>query len=177
MSTDAEMAIYGKAAIFLRKPEKERIEAQNKQLDAKSACYVVDTKELYVKGTIKSKDGGKVTVTVNDTKEKVVKEDEVHPMNPPKFDKIEDMAMMTHLNEPSVLYNLKERYAAWMIYTYSGLFCATVNPYKWLPVYDAEVVAAYRGKKRMEAPPHIFSVSDNAYQFMLTGKTLRNLIL
>ncbi|KTF72116.1 hypothetical protein cypCar_00050388, partial [Cyprinus carpio] len=102
--------------------------------------------------------------------ERVAKEDDVHPMNPPKFDKIEDMAMMTHLNEPSVLYNLKERYAAWMIYTYSGLFCATVNPYKWLPVYDAEVVAAYRGKKRMEAPPHIFSVSDNAYQAMLTGK-------
>ncbi len=40
-----------------------------------------------------------------------------------------------------------------------------------LPVYDPEVVAAYRGKKRMEAPPHIFSVSDNAYQFMQTGKT------
>lgn len=37
-------------------------------------------------------------------------------MNPPKFDKIEDMAMMTHLSEPAVLYNLKERYAAWMIY-------------------------------------------------------------
>ena len=53
--------------------------------------------------------------------------------------------------------------------TYSGLFCATVNPYKWLPVYDMDVVNAYRGKKRMEAPPHIFSVSDNAYQFMLTG--------
>ncbi|MGH0188733.1 UNVERIFIED_CONTAM: hypothetical protein FKN15_037352 [Acipenser sinensis] len=79
------------------------------------------------------------------------------------------MAMMTHLSEPTVLYNLKERYAAWMIYTYSGLFCATVNPYKWLPVYDQSCVNAYRGKKRMEAPPHIFSVSDNAYQFMLTG--------
>lgn len=46
----------------------------------------------------------------------------------------------------------------------------TVNPYKWLPVYNAEVVAAYRGKKRSEAPPHIFSISDNAYQSMLTGK-------
>ena len=42
--------------------------------------------------------------------------DQVFPMNPPKFDKIEDMAMMTHLHEPAVLYNLKERYAAWMIY-------------------------------------------------------------
>lgn len=45
-----------------------------------------------------------------------MKEDDICPMNPPKFDKIEDMAMMTHLNEPAVLYNLKERYAAWMIY-------------------------------------------------------------
>lgn len=54
--------------------------------------------------------------------------------------------------------------------TYSGLFCVTVNPYKWLPVYNQEVVVAYRGKKRQEAPPHIFSISDNAYQFMLTGE-------
>uniref|UniRef100_A0A8P4K3G6 Myosin heavy chain, fast skeletal muscle n=1 Tax=Dicentrarchus labrax TaxID=13489 RepID=A0A8P4K3G6_DICLA len=162
MSTDAEMAAYGKAAIYLRKPERERIEAQSKPFDAKAACYVADVKELYLKGVIVKKDGGKVTVKVLDTEEeRTVKEDDVSPMNPPKYDKIEDMAMMTHLNEASVLYNLKERYAAWMIYTYSGLFCATVNPYKWLPVYDQEVVNAYRGKKRMEAPPHIFSVSDN----------------
>jgi hypothetical protein len=58
----------------------------------------------------------------------------------------------------------------WFFQTYSGLFCVTVNPYKWLPVYNPEVVAAYRGKKRQEAPPHIFSISDNAYQFMLTGE-------
>ncbi|XP_056602768.1 myosin heavy chain, fast skeletal muscle-like [Triplophysa dalaica] len=178
MSTDAEMAIYGKAAIYLRKPEKERIEAQSKPFDAKAACYVTDPKELYVKGTIKSKDGGKVTVIVTDTKEeRVAKEEDVCPMNPPKYDKIEDMAMMTHLNEASVLYNLKERYAAWMIYTYSGLFCATVNPYKWLPVYDADVVSAYRGKKRMEAPPHIFSVSDNAYQHMLTDRENQSVLI
>jgi len=69
MSTDAEMAIYGKAAIYLRKPEKERIEAQSKPFDAKTACYVADAKELYLKGTIKSKDGGKVTVELLDTKE------------------------------------------------------------------------------------------------------------
>uniref|UniRef100_A0A6I8P7C8 Myosin heavy chain 3 n=1 Tax=Ornithorhynchus anatinus TaxID=9258 RepID=A0A6I8P7C8_ORNAN len=98
-----------------------------------------------------------------------VKPEDVYAMNPPKFDKIEDMAMLTHLHEPAVLYNLKERYSSWMIYTYSGLFCVTVNPYKWLPVYNPEVVNGYRGKKRQEAPPHIFSISDNAYQFMLTG--------
>ncbi|XP_062409616.1 myosin heavy chain, fast skeletal muscle-like [Sardina pilchardus] len=175
---DGEMAAFGKAAIYLRKPEKERLEAQTKPFDAKTACYVVDKEDLYIKGTIKKKEGGKATVETLETKEeRTVKEDEVFPMNPPKFDKIEDMAMMTHLNEASVLYNLKERYAAWMIYTYSGLFCVTVNPYKWLPVYDEEVVNAYRGKKRVEAPPHIFSVSDNAYQFMLQDRENQSVLI
>lgn len=41
-------------------------------------------------------------------------------MNPPKFDMIEDMAMLTHLNEASVLYNLKRRYSHWMIYVSPG---------------------------------------------------------
>ncbi|KAM3873785.1 myosin heavy chain, fast skeletal muscle-like isoform 1-T1 [Diretmus argenteus] len=184
MSTDAEMALYGKAAIYLRKPEKERLEAQSKPFDAKNACFVTDVKELYLKGLVTKRDGDKITVKLDITKEvgilsleRVVKEADIFPLNPPKYDKIEDMAMMTHLNEGSVLYNLKERYAAWMIYTYSGLFCATVNPYKWLPVYDAEVVSAYRGKKRMEAPPHIFSVSDNAYQFMLTDRENQSVLI
>ncbi|KAJ4947449.1 hypothetical protein JOQ06_009484 [Pogonophryne albipinna] len=178
MSTDAEMAQYGAAAIYLRKPERERIESQSAPFHAKSACYVSDVKELFLKGTILKKDDGKVTVKVLTTEEeRVVKEEDVFPMNPPKYDKIEDMVMMTHLNEASVLYNLKERYASWMIYTYSGLFCATVNPYKMLPVYDMEVVNAYRGKKRMEAPPHIYSVSDNAYQFMLIDRENQSVLI
>ncbi|KAE8295976.1 Myosin heavy chain, fast skeletal muscle [Larimichthys crocea] len=178
MSTDAEMAIYGKAAIYLRKPEKERVEAQSKPFDAKSACFVPDDKELYVKGTITRIDGVNITVKLLDSEEeRTVKEEDVYKMNPPQFDKIEDMVNMTYLHEASVLYNLKERYAAWMIYTYSGLFCVMVNPYKWLPVYDPEVVSAYRGKKRMEAPPHIFSVSDNAYQFMLTNRESQSILI
>ncbi|XP_041943197.1 myosin heavy chain, fast skeletal muscle-like [Alosa alosa] len=177
MSSDAEMAVFGPAAIYLRKPEKERIEAQNRPFDARTACFVPDTKELYVKGVIQSKEGGKATVKTEAGETVTVKDEDCHPMNPPKYDKIEDMVMMTYLNEPSVLCNLKERYAAWMIYTYSGLFCVTVNPYKFLPVYSAEVVSAYRGKKRMEAPPHIFSVSDNAYQNMLTDRENQSVLI
>uniref|UniRef100_A0A2K6K6Q1 Myosin heavy chain 1 n=1 Tax=Rhinopithecus bieti TaxID=61621 RepID=A0A2K6K6Q1_RHIBE len=177
MSSDSEMAVFGEAAPFLRKSEKERIEAQNKPFDAKTSVFVVDPKESFVKATVQSREGGKVTAKTEAGATVTVKEDQVFPMNPPKYDKIEDMAMMTHLHEPAVLYNLKERYAAWMIYTYSGLFCVTVNPYKWLPVYNAEVVTAYRGKKRQEAPPHIFSISDNAYQFMLTDRENQSILI
>ncbi|XP_021094107.1 myosin-2 [Heterocephalus glaber] len=177
MSADSEMAVFGEAAPFLRKSEKERIEAQNRPFDAKTSVFVAEPKESFVKGTIQSREAGKVTVKTEAGATLTVKDDQVFPMNPPKFDKIEDMAMMTHLHEPAVLYNLKERYAAWMIYTYSGLFCVTVNPYKWLPVYNPEVVGAYRGKKRQEAPPHIFSISDNAYQFMLTDRENQSILI
>ncbi|NXN56830.1 MYH1B protein, partial [Rynchops niger] len=177
MSSDSEMAIFGEAAPYLRKSEKERIEAQNKPFDAKTSVFVVHPKESYVKSTIQSKESGKVTVKTEGGETLTVKDDQIFSMNPPKYDKIEDMAMMTHLHEPAVLYNLKERYAAWMIYTYSGLFCVTVNPYKWLPVYNPEVVLAYRGKKRQEAPPHIFSISDNAYQFMLTDRENQSVLI
>ncbi|XP_064323328.1 myosin heavy chain, skeletal muscle, adult [Phalacrocorax carbo] len=176
-SADSEMAVFGAAAPYLRKSEKERIEAQNKPFDAKTSVFVAHPKESFVKGTIQSRESGKVTVKTEAGETLTVKDDQVFPMNPPKYDKIEDMAMMTHLHEPAVLYNLKERYAAWMIYTYSGLFCVTVNPYKWLPVYNPEVVLAYRGKKRQEAPPHIFSISDNAYQFMLTDRENQSILI
>ncbi|XP_019328859.1 PREDICTED: myosin heavy chain, skeletal muscle, adult isoform X1 [Aptenodytes forsteri] len=176
-SADSEMAAFGEAAPYLRKSEKERIEAQNKPFDAKTSVFVAHPKESFVKGTIQSKESGKVTVKSEAGETLTVKDDQVFPMNPPKYDKVEDMAMMTHLHEPAVLYNLKERYAAWMIYTYSGLFCVTVNPYKWLPVYNPEVVLAYRGKKRQEAPPHIFSISDNAYQFMLTDRENQSILI
>ena len=69
MSTDAEMAQYGKAAIYLRKPEKERIEAQAAPFDAKNACYVTDVKELYLKGLVVKRDGGKCDVKILDTEE------------------------------------------------------------------------------------------------------------
>uniref|UniRef100_A0A3P8TX74 Uncharacterized protein n=1 Tax=Amphiprion percula TaxID=161767 RepID=A0A3P8TX74_AMPPE len=174
---DAEMEIFGVAAPYLRKSERERIAAQNMPFDAKTAVFVPDPKLEYVKGKIKSQDSSKVTVETEGGKVVTVHLDDIRPMNPPKFDKIEDMALLTHLHEPAVLFNLKERYAAWMIYTYSGLFCVTVNPYKWLPVYNPEVVAGYRGKKRQEAPPHIFSISDNAYQYMLTDRENQSILI
>lgn len=49
-----------------------------------------------------------------------VREAELQPVNPPRFDLLEDMAMMTHLNEAAVLHNLRQRYTRWMIYVSHG---------------------------------------------------------
>ena len=95
---------------------------------------------------------------------------DVEQQNPPKYELIEDMANMTNLSEATVIHNLATRYVKFMIYTYSGLFCVTINPYKWLPVYDQHVVGCYANKRRTEMPPHIFSISDNAYNDMIRGR-------
>uniref|UniRef100_A0A8D0L1C4 Myosin heavy chain 7B n=1 Tax=Sphenodon punctatus TaxID=8508 RepID=A0A8D0L1C4_SPHPU len=162
-----DLSEFGEAASYLRKSYEEQMKFQNIPFDGKKRAWVPDEKEAYIEIEIKDSSGGSVTVETKDKKTLTVKEDDIQQMNHPKFDMIEDMAMLTHLNEASVLHNLKRRYAHWMIYTYSGLFCVTINPYKWLPVYTAPVVAAYKGKRRSEAPPHIYSIADNAYNDML----------
>uniref|UniRef100_A0A8C2SGU2 Myosin motor domain-containing protein n=1 Tax=Capra hircus TaxID=9925 RepID=A0A8C2SGU2_CAPHI len=80
------------------------------------------------------------------------------------------MAELTCLNEASVLHNLRERYYSGLIYTYSGLFCVVINPYKQLPIYTEAIVEMYRGKKRHEVPPHVYAVTEGAYRSMLQDR-------
>ena len=83
------------------------------------------------------------------------------------MEKFDDVSNMTYLNEASVLWNLKSRYVSKLIYTYSGLFCVVINPYKRYPIYTNRVVQMYIGKRRNEVPPHLFAISEGAYQGMM----------
>ncbi|KAL0978602.1 hypothetical protein UPYG_G00172780 [Umbra pygmaea] len=168
---------FREAGPFLRKTDLELLAAQTIAFDGKKRAWVPDEREAYIEVEIKQLDGDKVIVETRDGRTLTVKEGDIQQMNPPKYDMIEDMAMLTHLNEASVLFNLRRRYSAWMIYTYSGLFCVTVNPYKWLPVYTAPVVSAYKGKRRSEVPPHIYSIADNAYNDMLRNRENQSMLI
>merc|ERR1719264_897799 len=115
--------------------------------------------------------GEEVEVEIQETSKKMfVPRDDMQKMNPPKYDKQEDMADLTCLNEASVLHNIKERYFSSLIYTYSGLFCVVVNPYKRLPIYTEKIIEIYKGKKRHEVPPHVFAITDIAYRSMLQDR-------
>merc|ERR1719500_2690958 len=115
--------------------------------------------------------GEEVEVEIQETSKKMfVPRDDLQKMNPPKYDKQEDMADLTCLNEASVLHNIKERYYSGLIYTYSGLFCVVVNPYKRLPIYTEKIIEIYKGKKRHEVPPHVFAITDIAYRSMLQDR-------
>ena len=59
--TDAQMADFGAAAQYLRKSERERLEAQTRPFDIRTECFVPDDKEEFVKAKILSREGGKIT--------------------------------------------------------------------------------------------------------------------
>lgn len=65
---DSEMAAFGAAAPYLRKSEKERLEAQTRPFDLKKDVFVPDDKEEFVKAKIVSREGGKVTAETENGK-------------------------------------------------------------------------------------------------------------
>ncbi|XP_064213636.1 myosin heavy chain, muscle isoform X38 [Tribolium castaneum] len=156
--------------------EQKRID-QTKPYDAKKSCWVPDEKEGFVLGEIKGTKGDLVTVGLPGGEEKNFKKEQVGQVNPPKYEKCEDMSNLTYLNDASVLHNLKQRYYAKLIYTYSGLFCVAINPYKRFPVYTNRCAKLYRGKRRNEVPPHIFAISDGAYVNMLTNHENQSMLI
>jgi len=87
------------------------------------------------------------------------------------------MANLTFLNDASVFHNLKTRYQAKLIYTYSGLFCVVVNPYKRFPIYTHTVVKLYLGKRRNEVPPHLWAITETAYRNMLTNTKDQSMLI
>ncbi|XP_041087835.1 myosin-10-like isoform X3 [Polyodon spathula] len=138
---------------------------------ARRLVWVPSEKQGFEAASVRSERGEEVEVELADSGRKVtLSKEEVQRMNPPRFSKVEDMAELTCLNEASVLHNLKERYYSGLIYTYSGLFCVVINPYKNLPIYTEPIVEMYRGKKRHEMPPHIYAISEAAYRSMLQDR-------
>lgn len=145
--------------------------SQQAEFAAKRLVWIPHDTNGFVAASIKSERNDEYEVEILETSKRCnINKDDVQKMNPPKFNKVEDMAELTCLNEASVLHNLKDRYYSGLIYTYSGLFCVVVNPYRRLPIYTDKVIELYKGKKRHEVPPHIFAVTDSAYRSMLQDR-------
>ncbi|KAG0097633.1 hypothetical protein BGZ93_002340 [Podila epicladia] len=143
----------------------------------KKWVWVEDKDEGYIAAWIGKEEGENVEVHLNNGLVKTVHINQTDKMNPPKFDKVEDMADLTYLNEASVIHNLRLRYHSNLIYTYSGLFLVAVNPYRKLAIYTDEVILAYRHKKRHEMSPHIYAVSDAAYHDMLQDRDNQSILI
>merc|ERR1712102_52233 len=148
-----------------------------KPYDPKKSVWVPNKADGgYLEGLLESKDGAKVSVKVGG-EVKVFKEDAVCQVNPPKFDCSDDMADLTFLGDACVLWNSVVRYVNELIYTYSGLFCIAINPYKRFPIYTLRTMEIYVGKRRNECPPHIFAIAEGAYQGMMNSGMNQSILI
>jgi len=152
--------------LWLQSPMNELLKERSAPFDAKTDRWIGDVEEVYVRAQVKNDNGETIEVESAKGEIKTLPKDEVLECNPPKFEKEEDMSNLSVLNKACVLHNLRTRYKVLQIYTYSGLFCICINPYKWLMVYTPIMRDFYRNKRRNEAPPHLYAIADGALQFL-----------
>ena len=103
---------------------------------------------------------------------------------------VSDLTLISKITNEAINDNLKKRFENKEIYvrvlfrpptgagdartdsvalpsqTYIGHVLISVNPFRDLGIYTDAVLASYRGKNRLEVPPHVFAVAESSYYNM-----------
>ena len=92
----------------------------------KKWMWLIDKEQGYIAVSVVAEHGDTVEIetangqvcslSLSCSKTKTVSANDLEKMNPPKFDRAEDMADLTYLNEASVIHNLRLRYSSSLIY-------------------------------------------------------------
>uniref|UniRef100_A0A671NT85 Osteoclast-stimulating factor 1 n=1 Tax=Sinocyclocheilus anshuiensis TaxID=1608454 RepID=A0A671NT85_9TELE len=80
---------------------------------------------------------------------------------------VDDMVLLSKINEDAIVENLKKRYMDDFIFTYIGPVLISVNPFKQMPYFGEKEIEMYQGAAQYENPPHIYALADNMYRNMM----------
>ncbi|GLD52988.1 unconventional myosin-XVIIIa isoform X5 [Lates japonicus] len=106
-----------------------------------------------------------------------VDEDDIEKANPPSYDRSEDLASLLYLNESSVMHCLRQRYGGNLIHTYAGPNMVVINPLCTPSMYSEKVMHMFKGCRREDSAPHIYSVAQSAYRNLLTTRQDQSIVL
>ncbi|XP_040901563.1 unconventional myosin-XVIIIa isoform X4 [Toxotes jaculatrix] len=106
-----------------------------------------------------------------------VDEDDIEKANPPSYDRSEDLASLLYLNESSVMHCLRQRYGGNLIHTYAGPNMVVINPLSTPSMYSEKVMHMFKGCRREDSAPHIYSVAQSAYRNLLTTRQDQSIVL
>ncbi|XP_068945872.1 unconventional myosin-XVIIIa isoform X6 [Petaurus breviceps papuanus] len=106
-----------------------------------------------------------------------VDEDDVEKANAPSCERLEDLASLVYLNESSVLHTLRQRYGASLLHTYAGPSLLILSPRGAPAMYSEKVMHMFKGCRREEMAPHIYTVAQTAYRAMLMNRQDQSIIL
>ncbi|PHH80763.1 hypothetical protein CDD80_7300 [Ophiocordyceps camponoti-rufipedis] len=83
---------------------------------------------------------------------------------------VSDLTLLSKVSNEAINENLKKRFEGAEIYTYIGHVLVSVNPFRDLGIYTEQVLDSYKGKNRLEMPPHVFAIAESAYYNMKAYK-------
>ncbi|QLQ78119.1 hypothetical protein HG537_0A03660 [Torulaspora globosa] len=79
---------------------------------------------------------------------------------------VSDLTLLSTISDQAINENLKKRFFNGSIYTYIGHVLISVNPFRDLGIYTDAILESYRGKNRLEVPPHVFAIAESMYYNM-----------
>lgn len=79
---------------------------------------------------------------------------------------VSDLTLLTTISDQAINENLKKRFLNGTIYTYIGHVLISVNPFRDLGIYTDAILDSYKGKNRLEVPPHVFAIAESMYYNM-----------
>ncbi|KAG6793885.1 hypothetical protein POTOM_003110 [Populus tomentosa] len=126
-------------------------------------------------GKIQSTSGDEATVSLSSGTVIKVSTEELIPANPDVLEGVDDLIQLSYLNEPSVLHNVKHRYAQDLIYSKAGPVLIAVNPFKDIPIYGNETLTSY--KQKAKDSPHVYAIADAAYNEMMRDEKNQSIII
>ncbi|TLD28659.1 hypothetical protein PspLS_03544 [Pyricularia sp. CBS 133598] len=83
---------------------------------------------------------------------------------------VSDLTLLSKVSNEAINENLQKRFEGREIYTYIGHVLVSVNPFRDLGIYTDQVLDSYKGKNRLEMPPHVFAIAESAYYNMKAYK-------
>jgi myosin heavy subunit len=83
---------------------------------------------------------------------------DVHPAALMDSPLASDMITLRYLNEPTILFNLKERYLKRLPYTYMGSILITANPFEWY-LNSSQTAHQFIGKPCDPDNPHPYAIA------------------
>nr|XP_023673092.1 unconventional myosin-Ie-like [Paramormyrops kingsleyae] len=90
---------------------------------------------------------------------------------------VDDMVLLSKINEDAIVENLRKRYMDDYIFTFIGPVLISVNPFKQMPYFGDREVEMYQGAAQYENPPHIYAVADSMYRNMMIDQEKQCVII
>ena len=152
------------------------------QFDEGSWVWAPDEEELFLPakvsatfkrgdpGETKLEDGEVINITAEQSQSLQVCDEQ-------SLSSIDNMVLLSDLNNAALLHNLRIRFHQHNIYTSVGAILVAVNPFQLLPIYTPDWLEKYKNGGSRGQPPHIYGVADDAYRGMVNDRVNKSVII